>query len=206
MASPSLSDVTTYLAGLLTGLGLIVAIGAQNAFVIRQGLRRTGVPAVVAICVISDVVFICAGTAGIGALMAHADWLLVALRWAGAGYLGYFGVNSLRRAAHPGALDARGSAEGRRAVHLGCLAVTWLNPHVYLDTVVMLGSVANQHGTTGRWVFAAGAITGSLAWFSSLGFGARALAGPLSSPRVWRGLDLAIGAMMLYLAIRLLLG
>ncbi|AZZ41964.1 amino acid transporter [Acidipropionibacterium jensenii] len=198
--------MSTYLAGLATGLGLIIAIGAQNAFVIRQGLRRDQVAAVVAICFLSDVVFICAGTAGIGALMAHADWLLVGLRWVGAAYLTWFGVSSLRQAAHPGALEARGPTGDRRAVLLGCLAVTWLNPHVYLDTVVMLGTIANQHGHPGRWVFAAGAATGSLTWFAVLGFGARALAEPLSSPRVWRGLDLAIGLMMLYLAVRLLLG
>lgn len=197
--------MTTYLAGLATGLGLSIAIGAQNAFVIRQGLRRDRVPAVVAICFFSDVMFICAGTAGIGALMAHADWLLVGLRWVGAGYLAWFGASSLRQAAHPGSLEARGPTGDRRAVLLRSLAVTWLNPHVYLDTVVMLGTIANQHAHPGRWIFAAGAITGSLAWFSALGFGARALAGPLSNPRVWRGLDLAIGVMMLYLAVRLLL-
>lgn len=196
--------MTTYLTGLLAGLGLIVAIGAQNAYIIRQGIRRAGTGGIVLICILSDVVLICAGTAGIGVLVAHAAWLLEVLRWAGACYLVWFAITSLRSAARPAALTAAGPAR-RTRVYLTAAALTWLNPHVYLDTVVLLGSLANQHGPGGRWVFAAGAITGSILWFTGLGFGARALAGPLSRARVWRALDLAIGVTMLVLALRLLM-
>lgn len=196
--------MTTYLTGLASGLGLIVAIGAQNAFIIRQGVRRAGIGGIVLICILSDVVLIGAGTAGIGALVQHAGPLLEVLRWAGAIYLAWFGITSLRSVGRTSALEPTGPARTHR-IYLGAAAITWLNPHVYLDTVLLLGSLANQHGPQGRWVFAAGAVTGSIAWFSGLGFGARALAGPLSRPRVWQVLDLAIGVTMLVLSVRLLL-
>lgn len=196
--------MSTLLAGLLTGLGLILAIGAQNAFVLRQGLRREHVGVVVALCAASDVVLIVAGTAGVGLLVQHVPWALEALRWLGAAYLVWFAVGSFRSALRPQALEAQ-APRSRTSVVGTTLALTWLNPHVYLDTVVMLGSLANQHGPDGRWVFAAGACVASIAWFSSLGWGARALSGPLGRPAVWRGLDLAIGALMLVLAVALLL-
>ncbi|WP_198401440.1 LysE/ArgO family amino acid transporter [Acidipropionibacterium acidipropionici] len=194
--------VTIYLTGLLAGLGLIVAIGAQNAYLIRQGIRRAEIGGIVLICILSDVVLICAGTLGIGMLVSRAAWLLEVLRWAGAAYLVWFAVTSLRSAARPAALTASGPTRRHRA-YLTAAALTWLNPHVYLDTVVLLGSLANQHGPDGRWSFAAGAITGSVLWFSALGYGARALAGPLSRTRVWQALDLTIGVTMLILALRL---
>lgn len=194
--------VTTYLTGLLTGLGLIVAIGAQNAYLIRQGIRRTGIGGIVLICIMSDVVLICAGTLGIGMLVSRAAWLLEVLRWTGAAYLAWFAVTSLRAAARPASLTAAGPAR-RHRVYLTAAALTWLNPHVYLDTVVLLGSLANQHGPDGRWSFAAGAISASVLWFSGLGYGACALAGPLSRARVWQALDLTIGLTMLILAVRL---
>lgn len=196
--------MTTYFTGLLTGLGLIVAIGAQNAHIIRQGVRRAGIGGIVLICILSDVVLILAGTAGIGVLVARAGWLLQILRWAGAGYLVWFAIASLRSASRPAALLAAGPTRNHR-VYLTALALTWLNPHVYLDTVILLGSLANQHGPDHRWVFAAGAVTGSAVWFSGLGFGARAMAGPLSRASVWRALDLVIGVTMLILAARLLM-
>ena len=200
--------VDTYLTGLVTGLGLIVAIGAQNAWVLRQGLRRAHLGWVVGVCIASDVVLMSAGTLGIGFVVARAAWMLTALTWAGAAYLCWFAFISLRAGLRRDgeALRAGGGAgPGLGPVVLTTLAVTWLNPHVYLDTMVLIGSLANQHGAL-RWVFAIGAMSGSACWFSALGFGARALSGPLARPGLWRGLDLVIGVVMVLLALRLALG
>ena len=193
--------MTAAVTGLLAGLSLIVAIGAQNAWVLRQGVRRDRVGVVVAICALSDAVLIVAGTAGVGALVtAHPEALTLA-RWAGAAYLVWFAVRSLRAARSPQALHEGGRATA--GVVATTLALTWLNPHVYLDTVVMLGTLAAQHGSA-RWLFAGGAVTASVLWFTALGFGARLLARPLSRPRTWQVLDATIGVLMLALAVRLL--
>ncbi len=190
------------LAGLLTGLGLIVAIGAQNAYVLRQGLARDRVGLVVGICAVSDLLLIVAGTAGMGALIADRPTLLTAMKWLGAAYLAWFGVRSLWSARRAGALPGNGARHGSPlgSVVATTLALTWLNPHVYLDTLLMLGNIANQHGQMGRWWFAAGAGIASIVWFSGLGFGSRALAAPLSRPRTWQVLDTLIGLTMLVLA------
>ncbi len=201
---------TTVLAGLLTGLSLIVAIGAQNAYVLRQGLTRTHVGAVVAVCAVSDAVLIVAGVAGIGVLVDSAGWLLDVVRWAGVAFLlGYAGM-TLRRALHPGALDA-GSArpESRRRAVGRAVALTWLNPHVYLDTVLLLGSIAAAHdadGAGGRWWFAVGAVLGSLLWFGALGYGARLLAPLLARPRAWQVLDVLVALTMVVIALQLARG
>ncbi len=192
------------LAGLLTGLSLIVVIGAQNAFVLRQGIRRAHVGVVVAICALSDLVLIIAGVAGVGTLVDRADWLIGVVTWLGVAFLVWYGIGSLRRARHPETLAAAGRdpvAVG--AVALQALALTWLNPHVYLDTVVLLGSIAQTHGPVGRWWFAAGAGAGSILWFSALGFGARVLAPVLAKPRAWQVLDLVIGLVMFVIAASL---
>ena len=191
--------------GLLTGLGLIVAIGAQNAFVLRQGIRREHVGAVVVLCAVSDAVLILAGTAGIGALVESFPQALTILRWGGAAYLTWFAGRSFRSALKPAVLTGQ-APRSRGSVITTTLALTFLNPHVYLDTVVLLGSLANQYGEDLRWVFAAGAVLGSILWFSGLGFGARGLSGVLSRPRTWQILDLLIGIVMLVLAVRLVLG
>lgn len=198
------TEVDSVLSGLASGLALIVAIGAQNAFVLRQGLTRQHVGAVVTVCAVSDVVLILAGVAGIGVVVERVPWALTAVTWAGVGFLTWYGVRSLWQARRPGALRAEGRGEGslRRAL-LGALALTWLNPHVYLDTVVLLGSLSAQHGDTGRWWFAAGACLGSLLWFSGLGYGARASHRLLSTPRAWQVLDVLIGLVMLLIAGRL---
>ncbi|HSN43383.1 MAG TPA: LysE/ArgO family amino acid transporter [Propionibacteriaceae bacterium] len=194
------------LTGFGAGLSLIVAIGAQNAFVLRQGIRREHVALVVAICAISDVLLIAAGTLGIGALVTHVPWLLEALRWLGAAYLLWFAFGSFRSALRPGELHvANGDGRTARSVALTTLGLTWLNPHVYLDTVVMLGNLANQHGD-GRWVFAGGAMVASVAWFSALGFGGGALARPLARPMTWRVVDTIIGVVMVAIAIMLVVG
>ena len=197
---------TLVLTGLLTGLALIVAIGAQNAFVLRQGVRREHVGLVVVVCMASDAVLILAGTAGVGALVQAVPWLLEALRWAGALYLLWFAASSLRSALKPQALVAEQAPRTAGSVLGTTLALTWLNPHVYLDTVVLLGSLASQHGPDGRWAFAAGAVLGSVLWFTALGYGARLLSRVLADPRAWRVLDVLIAAVMAVLAVRLMAG
>ncbi|KUG61427.1 MULTISPECIES: LysE/ArgO family amino acid transporter [Kocuria] len=191
--------------GLMSGLALIIAIGAQNAFVLRQGIRREHVGVVVALCMVSDAVLILGGTAGIGALVSRFPGVLDVLRWGGAAYLAWWAVRSFVSAVKPSSLTAE-APRSRGSVVATTLALTYLNPHVYLDTVVLLGSLANQHGPDTRWVFAAGAVVGSVVWFSALGYGARALSGVLSSPRTWRVVDLVIGLVMLALAVNLVRG
>jgi L-lysine exporter family protein LysE/ArgO len=194
-------------AGLLTGLALIVAIGAQNAFVLRQGLAREHVAAVVAICAVSDLFLIVAGVAGIGTVVEQAEWVIDVIRWFGVAFLVAYGIRSLAKARHSGALSA-GVPEplSRRTAVVTATALTWLNPHVYLDTVLLLGSIANTHGSQGRWWFAVGAGLASLLWFSGLGFGARLLSPLLALPRAWQVLDVLIGLTMLGIAALLALG
>jgi L-lysine exporter family protein LysE/ArgO len=196
-------------AGLLTGLSLIVAIGAQNAFVLRQGLRRSHVGLVVAICALSDVVLILAGVGGIGVVVDRAPWAVEVVRWLGVAFLTVYGVGSLRRARTPQVLavgDGTRVVESRGGVVARAVALTWLNPHVYLDTVLLLGSIAGTHGPTGRWWFALGACVASVAWFAGLAYGARLAAPRLASPRAWQVLDVLIGLVMLAIAVRLALG
>ena len=199
--------------GLLTGLSLIVAIGAQNAFVLRQGLRRAHVGAIVAVCILSDIALTLAGVSGIGAVVQHADWALVAVRWLGVAFLTWYGLSSAWRARRPSALapsPANGNGNGTNADEPGlastirrAMALTWLNPHVYLDTVVLLGSIANSRGPVDRWWFAVGALLASTVWFLGLGFGARLAAPLLTTPRAWQVLDLLIAATMLAIAAKL---
>ncbi len=199
-----LIDATT---GLVAGLTLIIAIGAQNAFVLRQGLLRQHVGVVVAVCSISDLVLIVAGVAGIGTVVDRAPEAITVVRWLGVAFLTWYGVASLLRARRSDALRAadRGTAS-RRAALVTALALTWLNPHVYLDTVLLLGSLAQQHGEGGRWWFATGAGVASLAWFFGLGYGARRASGGLTSPRAWQVLDVLIGLTMLGIAVKLATG
>ena len=192
------------LDGLLTGLSLIIAIGAQNAYLLRQGLRRAYVGRVVAVCTVSDFALIIAGVSGIGVIVQHAGWALDAVRWFGVVFLAWYGMSSAWRARRPSALAAATGEPGEGgAVLRRILALTWLNPHVYLDTVLLLGSVANAHGGQGRWWFAAGACVASTLWFTGLGFGARLAAGLLATPRAWQVLDLLIAATMLGIAVKL---
>ena len=193
--------------GLLTGLSLIVAIGAQNAFVLRQGLRRAHVGAIVTVCILSDVTLILAGVSGIGAVVHHADWALQAVRWFGVAFLLWYGLSSAWRARRPSALAAS-SPDGGEQLGLAStirriMALTWLNPHVYLDTLVLLGSIANSRGPVDRWWFAVGALVASALWFVGLGFGARFAAPLLTTPRAWQVLDLLIAATMLAIAAKL---
>ena len=194
-------------AGLLTGLSLIVAIGAQNAFVLRQGLLRQHVGPVVAVCAVSDLVLITAGVAGIGAIVQHAPTALDVVRWLGVAFLTAYGVRSLWRAVHPDALTPSSAAEPRlRGALVQTVALTWLNPHVYLDTVLLIGSIAAHHGPGNKWWFGAGAGLGSIVWFTGLGYGARLAAPLLSRPRAWQVLDVLIGLTMLTIAYQLARG
>jgi L-lysine exporter family protein LysE/ArgO len=195
------------LAGLVTGLSLIVAIGAQNAYVLRQGLAREHVGAVVAVCTVSDVVLIVAGVTGIGTIVEEAPWALTAVRWLGVAFLGWYGVGSLLRARRTESLRAAGNGSSSLRSVLGrAVALTWLNPHVYLDTVLLLGSIANHEGPEGRWWFALGACVASTVWFVGLGYGARLASRLLARPRAWQVLDVVIGLVMLAIALRLALG
>ena len=195
------------IAGLGFGLSLIIAIGAQNAFVLRQGLRREHVLVVVAICALSDAVLIAVGVGGLGTLVQLAPWLLTVVRIAGAAFLLVYGLLAARRAFRPAALitDDAGKSTPLLATVGTVLALTWLNPHVYLDTVVLLGSVAGTHGDD-RWWFGLGAAIGSILWFSALGFGARLLRPLFAKPIAWRVLDVIIAIVMIALAVSLLVG
>jgi L-lysine exporter family protein LysE/ArgO len=195
--------VIALLPGFATGLSLIIAIGAQNAFVIRQGLTKKHVLLVVAICAISDALLIVLGVAGLGALIAGLPWLLEIVRWFGVLYLTWFGIRSVRSAFRTQALDASGAqSASAKTVLLSVLGFTFLNPHVYLDTVILLGSIGNQFGPD-KWWFALGGVLASLVWFSSIGFGARAASTFMAKPVFWKVLDLLIAAVMFGIAIML---
>jgi len=190
--------------GFFTGLGLIIAIGAQNAFVLRQGLRREYVFPIVLFAALSDALLIVVGIAGLGALIQGFPLALEVIRYAGAAYLTWFGISALRRAMKPSILQAASEGKGSLlAALLSIAALTYLNPHVYLDTVVLLGGVANQFGDE-RWVFGLGAATASFVWFFSLGYFAKFLSRYVSSPKFWRVLDSFIAVVMFTIAVLLL--
>ena len=198
----------TLLAGLGFGLGLIVAIGAQNAYVLRQGIRREHVGAVVAVCVVSDVLLITVGAAGVGAVIARHTTLLAVVTVLGAGVLLSYGVLAVRRAIRPAALRVAQQSGSERtrlgSVVLAALALTWLNPHVYLDTVVLLGSISATYAAP--WLFALGAALASIGWFAGLGFGARLLAPVFAKPSAWRIFDVGVAVVMTGIAVKLVLG
>ena len=193
--------------GFVLGLSLIVAIGAQNAFVLRQGLLRQHVLAVCLVCAVSDAVLIAAGVAGFGVLVVHYPALPRVMTWLGAAFLTFYGFSRLRAAWRPQALHpAEGPAPSLRRAVLACLAFTWLNPHVYLDTVVLLGGLAARFTSFDRLLFALGAMTASFAFFIALGYGARFHAPQFERPAAWRWLDLGVGLTMWALALALVLG
>ncbi|MEV5145717.1 LysE/ArgO family amino acid transporter [Streptomyces sp. NPDC052727] len=199
--------LTAAVAGFGTGLSLIVAIGAQNAFVLRQGVRRDAVLAVVGICALSDAALIALGVGGVGAVVVAWPGALRAIGIVGGVFLLCYGALAARRVLRPGTgLRAEGEAAGsRRRAVLTCLAMTWLNPHVYLDTVFLLGSLAADRGPL-RWTFGLGAALASLCWFAALGFGARLLGRFLARPGAWRVLDGLVALTMLALGATLVAG
>ncbi|MCX4235110.1 MULTISPECIES: LysE/ArgO family amino acid transporter [Streptomyces] len=209
------SALTATAAGFGTGLSLIVAIGAQNAFVLRQGVRRDAVLPVVAICALSDAALIALGVGGVGAVVVAWPSVLTAVGLIGGLFLIGYGCLAARRVLKPSALTVEAGAAGaagvpggagsRRRAVLTCLAMTWLNPHVYLDTVFLLGSIAADRGPW-RWTFGLGAVIASLVWFAALGFGARLLSPLLARPSAWRVLDALIAATMIVLGATLIAG
>jgi L-lysine exporter family protein LysE/ArgO len=195
---------TAFVPGFLLGLGLILAIGAQNAFVLRQGLRGEHVFAICLTCALSDAVLISAGVSGFGALTASLPWLEMALRYAGAGFLVVYGLRAFVSALGTGGtlVPSNKAPESLAGALAACLAFTWLNPHVYLDTVLLLGSISTQYAGE-EAVFAAGAMAASFCFFFSLGYGARLLRPLFARPGAWRVLDAVIGATMCVIALRL---
>ncbi len=209
---PVNNALTATAAGFGTGLSLIVAIGAQNAFVLRQGVRRDAVLAVVGICALSDAALIALGVGGVGSVVVAWPSVLTAVGLIGGLFLIGYGCLAARRVLKPSALtvtagpaDPVGAAGSRRRAVLTCLAMTWLNPHVYLDTVFLLGSIAADRGAL-RWTFGLGAVIASLVWFAALGFGARLLSPLLARPSAWRVLDALIAATMIVLGVTLIAG
>jgi L-lysine exporter family protein LysE/ArgO len=189
-----------FLPGLFTGLSLIIAIGAQNAFVIRQGLTRKYVLLAVLVCTLSDWILISAGVAGLGALIVQLGWLLELLRWFGVAYLLWFAYGSVRSAFKNDSMKIGAEKSGNfQQVFTAAMAITWLNPHVYLDTVILNGSIANTFGVN-AWFFGFGAMAASAIWFFGLGFASKAAAGIMSKPSFWKVLDLTIAAVMVTIA------
>ena len=192
--------------GFFTGLSLIVAIGAQNAFLLRLGLARNHIFTAVAICAISDALLIALGIGGLGVIVEQSELALEIVRWVGVTYLVIFALRSFWKARFPDTLlPSEQTTRKLSAVIAATLAFTFLNPHVYLDTVLLGGSIGNQYGRD-RWWFALGAAIASATWFTSLGFGSRALAPLMSRASTWRILDTAIGIIMLLIAARLIVG
>jgi L-lysine exporter family protein LysE/ArgO len=200
-------EATAFLKGIGLGGSLIVAIGSQNAYLLRQALKREYVLTCIAICIICDVALIAAGVAGMGQLIIEAPALLFWIKIAGAGFLFWYGLRAARSAIHPSAMlaDENNSAPDRKTVIAAMLAFSLLNPHVYLDTVVLLGSIGGQQAGNGRLYFALGAMLASVLWFSGLGLGARYLRPIFAQPNAWRILDGIIAIVMWALAISLFL-
>ena len=199
------------LTGFFAGLSLIVAIGAQNAYVLRQGVLRSHIGAVVAVCAVSDLVLIFAGVSGVGALVDRAGVLLAVVRWLGVGFLLWYALGCLGRALRAEALfaaDGSNASEPAGRVVGRAVALTWLNPHVYIDTVLLLGSIAATQDDMngGRWWFAVGAGLASVVWFNGLGFGATFLAPFLARPRAWQVVEVLIAVTMVLVAAKLAFG
>lgn len=188
------------------GGGLIVAIGAQNAYVLSQAVKRNFLLIIPLICIVCDAVLIAAGVSGVGTFVASSPQLTGLATWGGAAFLFWYGARALRSALKGGHLEAnQAAAPTLKAAVAATLAVTLLNPHVYLDTVILLGSVSGQYDQSGRVLFAAGAITASILWFFSLSFGGRMLAPLFKRPLAWRVLDGLVCGVMWTIAVSLIL-
>ena len=196
-----------FLSGFFLGGSLIVAIGAQNAFILRQGLLDRHVFVLCLICALSDAVLIAAGVAGLGTLVAQSPWLVRVVTIGGAVFLFSYSALAFRRAIRPDALKAAKTGEADLGAAIAaCLAFTFLNPHVYLDTVLLVGSVSATYAGAERLAFGVGAVIASFVWFFGLGYGARLLQPFFARPSAWRFLDCAIGVVMAAIAISLLRG
>ena len=197
--------MTAFLTGFAISLSLILAIGAQNAFVLRQGIRGLHVGAVVLTCVVSEAILISAGVSGFGAATKAMPALEQVAKWGGSAFLIVYGAMSARRAIFESeSLEAaRTGIQTSKSAILTCLGLTWLNPHVYLDTVVLLGAIATQYGAD-RWVFGSGALTASTVFFVTLGYGATLLQPIFARPIAWRVLDAGVAVLMWAIAIMLI--
>lgn len=194
-------------AGLALGGSLIVAIGAQNAFVIRQGVLNSHVFWICLFCATSDAILIWGGIYGLGVVLQSLPWLVPVMTFGGAAFLLWYAVKAFGRALTPMVLSDGGKTTTSLTMALAiCAAFTWANPHVYLDTVILVGSIANARPPGEQAPFALGATLASFIWFFGLGYGAKALRGPLSKPIVWRAIDATIAIVMLWLAVKLVLG
>ncbi len=198
--------LSTFAAGFALSISLILAIGAQNAFVLRQGLRRAHVGPVVAVCCASEAALIFSGVAGFGMIAEAAPWALEVMRWGGVAFLAAYGLRALHAALTTDeALEAGGQAQqSLRSALVTTLVLTWANPHVYLDTVGLIGAVSATYGEA-RWIFGSGALAASCVFFLILGYGARALAPVFARPKAWAWLDGIVGLTMLGLALKLAL-
>ncbi len=197
---------TAVFAGFYLSFSLILAIGAQNAFILRQGVRRMHVLPLVITCGLSDAILIVIGVSSFGVISEVMPWISPILRFGGAAFLFFYGLRSFWAAWKGGeALEAAGDTEqSLRAAILTCLALTFLNPHVYLDTVVLIGTISTQYDPH-RFAFGVGAATASIVFFFLLGFGARSLAPFFARPNAWRFLDVLVGGVMWALAAKLVL-
>ena len=196
-----------FFSGFLLGLSLIVAIGAQNAFILRQGLLRQHVFVLCLICALSDALLIAAGVAGLGTLIAGSPVVIRLVTIGGALFLFAYAIIAFRRASKPQALEAARTGEGSlNAAIAACLAFTFLNPHVYLDTVLLLGSLSAQFEDAARIAYGLGACIASFVWFFGLGYGARLLQPVFARPAAWRILDVLIGLVMAAIGLGLLGG
>jgi L-lysine exporter family protein LysE/ArgO len=196
--------LTALISGFVLGGSLIIAIGAQNAFVLRQGLLQQHVLAVALFCAVSDATLILAGVAGFGEAIKAAPALLKLVQWGGAAFLVWYGFTAFRRALQAGVLEAAsGESVSLKAALAQCAAFTWLNPHVYLDTVILVGGLSTTFGAN-RWWYALGAATASFVWFFALAYGARLLIPVFRKPTAWKVLDIGIGCVMWLLAWKIL--
>ncbi len=204
--------LNTYLAGLALGSGLIIAIGAQNAHVLRQGLKREHISLVAALCSTTDILLITLGTLGFGTLIGSFPLLTRLAAWTGAGFLLIYGFLAFKSAGKSQTLQvenqpkSQNTSQSLRTIILVTLAVSLLNPHVYLDTVILIGGIAAQYQAEQRFSFALGASTASVSWFFSLAYGARLLAPLFRNPIAWRILDFLVGTIMWGIALSLILG
>lgn len=200
-----MTTFTLLVSGLFTGWALILAIGAQNAFILRQGLLREHVGKVVAFAALSDIVLIGVAVAGVGTVLSTWPGLMPIARWGGGLFIIGYGLHSAWSARKPGSLKAADQGAGSAGKALFTIAaLTWLNPHLYVD-ILMLGTVANSHGSTDRWWFYAGLVAASATWFTSLGYGARMLRPLFERPRSWQVLDGIIAVVMIFLGISLIM-
>lgn len=199
--------ISDFLSGFLSGATLILAIGAQNSFVLRQGIRNEHIVPVVLVCSCADALLIMAGVAGLGLLIQSNPAVLTFARYGGAIFLAAYGIAAGKRALQSNRLVVNAEIGASLGTAIAtCLSFTFLNPHVYLDTVILLGSLANQRQGTGRWIFGLGGSMASFAWFFALGFGARKLAPLFSKAIAWRLLDTAIAISMIGLSMMLFIG